>query len=63
MKLVITGSLGNISKPLTQLLVEKGHDLTVISKDAEKVRQIEAFDAKAIYTMVSPNWTVSNYRQ
>ena len=80
MKLVVTGSLGNISKPLTQILVGKGHDVTVISKDAEKVGQIEAVGAKAaigsvsdtafltsafegadaIYTMVPPNWTVSN---
>ena len=80
MKLVVTGSLGNISKPLTQILVEKGHDVTVISKDAEKVGQIEVVGAKAaigsvsdtafltsafeganaIYTMVPPNWTVSN---
>jgi uncharacterized protein YbjT (DUF2867 family) len=64
MKLVVTGSLRNISKPLTQILVEKGHDVTVISKDAEKVGQIETVGAKAaIYTMVPPNWTVSNYRQ
>ena len=47
MKLVVTGSLGNISKPLTRILVEKGHDVTVISKDAEKVGQIEAVGAKA----------------
>ena len=31
MKTVVTGSLGNISKPLVQELLQKGHDVTVIS--------------------------------
>ena len=31
MKIVITGSLGNIGKPLTEELVWKGHDVTVIT--------------------------------
>jgi uncharacterized protein YbjT (DUF2867 family) len=53
MKLVIAGSLGNISKPLAQILVEKGHDVTVISKDAEKVGQIEAVGANAAIGSVS----------
>ena len=47
MKFIVTGSLGNISKPLTQLLVEKGHDVTVISSDAQKVGKIEALGARA----------------
>ncbi len=29
MKIIITGSLGHISKPLTEELVQKGHDVTV----------------------------------
>jgi nucleoside-diphosphate-sugar epimerase len=31
MKIIVTGSTGNISKPLTQKLVAAGHDVTVIS--------------------------------
>jgi nucleoside-diphosphate-sugar epimerase len=31
MKIVVTGSLGNISKPLTKELVQKKHSVTVIS--------------------------------
>lgn len=31
MNIVLTGSLGNIGKPLTKALVEKGHTVTVIS--------------------------------
>lgn len=47
MKIVITGSLGNISKPLTQKLVLKGHSVTVISSKAERQKDIESIGAKA----------------
>lgn len=47
MKYVITGSLGNISKPLTVRLVAAGHSVTVVSSKAEKTAQIEALGAKA----------------
>ncbi len=36
MNIVLTGSLGNISKPLAQELVQKGHSVTVISSKAER---------------------------
>lgn len=47
MKIVITGSLGHISKPLTQHLLQKGHTVTVISSDPEKINSIHALGAKA----------------
>ena len=47
MKVVVTGSLGNISKPLTEELVKKGHEVTVISSKAEKRIAIERLGAKA----------------
>lgn len=47
MKIVVTGSLGNISKPLAQELVQKGHGVTVISSKAERQKDIEAIGAKA----------------
>ncbi|TYP99223.1 uncharacterized protein YbjT (DUF2867 family) [Tenacibaculum adriaticum] len=47
MKIVVTGSLGNISKPLTQELVQKGHSVTVISSNPERQKEIEAIGAKA----------------
>lgn len=47
MNIVITGSLGNISKPLTTALVQKGHSVTVISSKAERQNDIEALGAKA----------------
>ncbi|MDQ0638407.1 uncharacterized protein YbjT (DUF2867 family) [Pedobacter sp. W3I1] len=47
MKIIITGSLGNISKPLTKELVQKGHDVTVISSNASKQDEIENLGATA----------------
>lgn len=47
MKYVITGSLGHISKPLVQQLVNAGHQVTVISSNAERTPQIEALGATA----------------
>ncbi|MGZ4115850.1 MAG: NmrA family NAD(P)-binding protein [Bacteroidia bacterium] len=47
MKIVVTGSLGNISKPLTKELVQKGHSVTVISSKAERQKEIEMIGAKA----------------
>jgi uncharacterized protein YbjT (DUF2867 family) len=47
MNIVLTGSLGNIGKPLTQELVEKGHQVIVISSNAEREAAIETLGAKA----------------
>jgi uncharacterized protein YbjT (DUF2867 family) len=47
MKVVVTGSLGNISKPLTKELVQKSHKVTVISSNPEKQKNIEALGATA----------------
>lgn len=47
MKIVLTGSLGNIGKPLTKLLVNSGHQVTVISSKEERVSEIENLGAFA----------------
>ncbi len=47
MNIVITGSLGNISKPLVTALITKGHSVTVISSNAAKQKEIETIGAKA----------------
>ena len=47
MKIIVTGSLGQISKPLAKELVEKGHSVTVISSNPERQKDIEALGAKA----------------
>ncbi len=48
MKIILTGSLGNIGKSLTIKLVEKGHSVIVISSNAERSSAIEALGAKAL---------------
>ncbi|HLY68132.1 MAG TPA: NAD(P)H-binding protein [Puia sp.] len=45
MKIILTGSLGHIGRPLTALLVQKGHDVTVISSSSEKQNSIRALGA------------------
>lgn len=47
MKIIITGSLGNISKPLAIELVQKGHEVTVVSSQIERQLAIETIGAKA----------------
>lgn len=47
MNIVLTGSIGNIGKPLTQQLVQRGHSVIVISSNAERRSAIEALGAKA----------------
>jgi uncharacterized protein YbjT (DUF2867 family) len=47
MKIVLTGSLGNIGNPLARTLVQNGHTVTVISSNAERKLAIEALGAKA----------------
>ncbi|HEX7756265.1 MAG TPA: NAD(P)H-binding protein [Niabella sp.] len=47
MKIIVTGSLGHISKPLAQDLIQKGHSVTVISSKPERQAAIEALGAAA----------------
>ena len=45
MKIIVTGSLGNISQPLATELVQQGHAVTVISSKPAKQAEIEALGA------------------
>ncbi len=45
MKIIITGSLGNISRPLSTTIGSKGHNVTVISSDSNKSDEIKALSA------------------
>jgi NAD(P)H dehydrogenase (quinone) len=45
MKVIVTGSLGNIGKPLAETLVAQGHQVTVVSSDQKKKAAIEALGA------------------
>lgn len=47
MKIIVTGSLGNISQPLATELVQKGHTVVVISSSPERQKDIEALGAAA----------------
>lgn len=53
MKITLTGSLGNISKPLAKQLISAGHDVTIVSSKADKTAEIEALGAKAAIGLVS----------
>lgn len=46
MKIVVTGSLGNVSKQLTIELIQNGHIVTVITSDPLKRNEIEALGAE-----------------
>lgn len=62
MKIVITGSLGNVAKPLTQQLLSEGHDITVVSSNAEKKSEIENLGAKAaIGSIADLNFLVKTF--
>ncbi len=47
MKIILTGSLGNISKPLATALVQKGHSVTVITSSTNRQEEIEQLGASA----------------
>jgi len=62
MKIIITGSLGNISKALTQMLVEQDHTVTVISSKQERKKGIEELGAiAAIGTMEDVNFLTQTF--
>ncbi|WP_339880060.1 NmrA family NAD(P)-binding protein [uncultured Algoriphagus sp.] len=48
MKIVLTGSLGHIGKPLAKMLVGKGHMVLVISSTSSRREEIEALGAKSL---------------
>jgi len=63
MKIIVTGSLGNISKPLTKKLVQKGHQVTVISSKPERQKDIEALGASAaIGTMEDAGFLTATFK-
>jgi uncharacterized protein YbjT (DUF2867 family) len=47
-KYIITGSIGNISKPIIDQLVKAGKEVTVITSTSERVKEIENLRAKAL---------------
>lgn len=51
-KYVITGSVGNISKPIIEGLVKAGKEVSVITSSQDRVREIEKLGAKALVGQV-----------
>ena len=47
MKIIVTGSLGHISKPLVEKLIAAKHNVTVISSNANRKSEIESLGATA----------------
>ena len=63
MKIIVTGSLGHIGKPLTVELVQKGHTVTVISSNPERQAAIEALGATAaIGTMADVDFLTATFK-
>ncbi len=57
---VITGSIGHISKPIAENLIEAGKNVTIITSDPNKVSQIEALGAKALTGSLEDSQFVRN---
>lgn len=63
MKIIVSGSLGHISKPLAQELVKKKHSVTVISSNEERRKAIEAIGANAaIGKMEDPDFLTDTFK-
>lgn len=45
MKITLTGSLGNISKPLAEILISAGHEVTIISSSEDRAQAIRDLGA------------------
>jgi nucleoside-diphosphate-sugar epimerase len=46
MKFVVTGAAGHVSKPLTELLLKKGHDVTVVRRSPKNLEGLVKLGAK-----------------
>ena len=61
--MIVTGSLGNISQPLTATLIVQGHQVTVISSDSKKQTAIEALGAAAaIGSIADVNFLTNTFK-
>ena len=62
MKIILTGSLGHIGKPLAMALVEKQHQVTVVSSSPKRRSDIEKLGARAaIGTMEDVNFLSTTF--
>ncbi len=62
MKIIVTGTLGNIGKPLTRALVQKGHEVIGINHLIEHQGEIEALGATAaIGSVEDENFLITTF--
>lgn len=63
MKILITGSLGNVAKPLAEELISKGHELTIISSNESRRGEIENLGAcAAIGSITDPDFLIETFK-
>lgn len=60
MKITLTGSLGNITKPLAEILVAKGHEVKVISSNVDRAEEIKSLGAIPLIGSVSDTKFLTN---
>lgn len=64
MKIVITGSLGNIGRPLSQELIKQGYTVTLISSNPERKMEIERLGATAaIGSLADSNFLAASFSE
>ncbi|MBI1307306.1 MAG: NAD(P)H-binding protein [Bacteroidetes bacterium] len=64
MKIVLTGSLGNVSRPLASELIANGHQVKIISRNPDRQEEIEALGAEAaIGEMEDLQFLISSFRE
>lgn len=62
MKIIITGSLGNVAQPLAKELISEGHHITVISSNESKKAEIEKLGARAaIGSIADPEFLIRTF--
>lgn len=63
MKIVLTGSLGQIGKHLVKNVLKNGHDVTVISSNQDRKKDIESSGAKAaIGSIFDPQFLTTTFK-
>ncbi|RYJ44443.1 SDR family oxidoreductase [Flavobacterium beibuense] len=60
MKITVTGSLGNVAKPLAESLIAKGNDITIVSSSTDRKQDIEKLGAKAAIGSVNDTAFLTN---
>ena len=63
MNYVVTGAAGHVSKPLTELLLEQGHDVTVIGRNPRNLEGLVELGARtAIGDMADVPFLTKSFR-